>query len=154
MKNKLILYGVFSVLLCSTSAFAETTIKAEVDKPRITTDEALTYKLTVSSAEKNIPQPQVPGFEGFAVISQAQSSTISFMQRGPKAILIFIYILAPLNTGKFTIRPSQIKIQGKTYTSEAFEIEVLQGKGEPQPQPERHLPPSKGTETGQPQVTL
>jgi len=142
------------MLLCATGAFGETTIKAEVDQRRIAADQALTYKLTVSSTEKDIPQPQVPAFEGFAVISQAQSSTISFMQRGPKTIFIFIYILAPLNTGKFTIQPSRITIQGKPYASEAFEIEVMQGKGEPQPQPERHLPPSEGTGTGQPQVTL
>jgi hypothetical protein len=153
MRNKLIL-GVFFMLLCATGAFGETTIKAEVDQRRIAADQTLTYKLIVSSTEKSIPQPQMPAFEGFAVISQAQSSTISFMQRGPKSILILAYILAPLNTGKFAIQPSRITIQGKTYTSEAFEIEVMQGKGEPQPQPERHLPPSEGTGTGQPQVTL
>ena len=134
MQSKLALGSLFFVLMCFSSAFGETTIKAEVDKPRIATDEVLAYKLSVSSTEKNIPQPQAPAFDGFAVISQAQSSTISFMQRGPKTILILVYMSAPLNSGKFTIQPSRISMQGNIYTSEAFEIEVTQGKTEPQPQ--------------------
>jgi hypothetical protein len=141
--RKKIVFGAFVLILsCCVSAFAETTIKAEVDKKRISTDEAVTYKLIVSSTEKDIPQPQLPGFEGFATVSSAQSSTISFMQGGPKTILILACILAPLNTGKFTIQPSSITVQGKTYSSEAFDIEVVQGKTMPQP------------ETKEPQTTL
>ena len=146
MRKKIILGAVALLLLGWANAFAETTIKAEVDKRSITTDDSLTYKLTIASSEENIPSPEVPSFDGFAIISQAQSSTLSLLKQGPRAILIYVYILAPLKTGKSTIQPGSITMQGKTYSSESFDIEVAQGKTKP-PKPE-------GTENELPQVTL
>ena len=137
-------------------AYAETSIKAEVDKTSITTDETLTYKIIITSSEKRMPEPQIPKFEGFSVISQAQSSTISFVQAGIKTILVYAFILAPTDKGKFKIRPSTIKIKNKTYSSDAFEIEVTQGKSKPKPPSEQKpsLPKELPQEEEKPQITL
>ena len=151
---------VFIILIFSFSficqSFAQTQIKSEVDKTRISTDEALTYKLTVTSSEKNITQPKFPEFKDFVILWQAESSTISFAKGGAKTILEYTFLLAPKNTGKFTIEPARIEAEGKTYTSEKFEIEVTPGKLEPKPLPEEK--PSKPRnalpESEEPQVTL
>ncbi|MFH1640636.1 MAG: hypothetical protein ABIA66_01595, partial [Candidatus Omnitrophota bacterium] len=65
------------ILISSVNIRAETNIKAEVDKSAITTDETIVYKLTITSSEKNIPQPTFPQFNEFIVLSQAQTSEIS-----------------------------------------------------------------------------
>lgn len=130
-----------AVFLFFVTAFADTPIEARVDKARITADETLTYKLTITSSDKKIPAPQLPRFAGFEVISKSQSSMLSFAKGGFRTVLVYEFILSPRDTGKFKIEASTIKIEGKTYSSNDFEIEVVQGY-----RPE--------TESGQPQITL
>jgi hypothetical protein len=136
------------ILGFTAAALAEISLKAEVDKKSITTDEYLTYKLLVSTDEGNIPQPQLPKFEGFRVLSSAQTSEIRFANGAPNVGAVFVFILGPIQTGKLKIEPSSIKVKDKTYASDAFEIEVTQGKTKPQP-PAKPIPESE-----EPQYTL
>lgn len=139
-------YVLFSLFLAAT-AFAETSIKAQVDKTGITTDETLTYKLVIISSEKKIPVPLMPKFNGFTVLLQAQSVTASFVKRKEETQLVYVFILLPREAGKLKIEPGSIKISGNTYTSEEFEIEVTQGKALPK------IPPSL-PESDEPRITL
>jgi hypothetical protein len=155
MKNKVVIALTLFILCAYIKAFAETTIQAQVDKLSITADETLTYKLVVTSTEKNVPEPVLPDFKGFTVVSQAQSSTISFVKSEIKSILVYTYILAPLEAGKFKIKPSQIKVENKTISSQEFEIEVKQGSSPKNLNPKNPAPvPEAPSESGQPQVTL
>ena len=124
--SKIIIFAPLFIFLSATAVFAETTIKAEVDKSSITTDEHLTYKVIVSTEEKNIPQPQIPEFEGFTILSSAQTSNIKFAKGIQKTGQVFIFLLVPKDIGKFNIGPSMIKVKGKTYSTDSFEIEVKQ----------------------------
>lgn len=157
MKKTFVLSLIF-VFLFIASALAETKIKAEVDKAKLSTDEGLTYKLTITSSTSNIPLPVLPKFADFFIISQAQSSSISFIQGGAKSILVYTYILAPQNAGKLKIEPSKITIEGKAYSSEEFEIEVTPGKAKPKPKTPPVKPPAEPSEippeSEEEQVTL
>lgn len=151
MKKLFIIFIFYFLFICQS--LAQTQIKSEVDKIRISTEEALTYKLTVTSSEKKITQPKFPEFKDFAVIWQAESSKVSFTKEGAKTMLIYTFILAPKNTGRFSIGPAQIKAEGKVYTSEKFEIEVTPGNLKPRalpdekpPTPKKVLPESKSLE--------
>lgn len=141
MKLRAIIPAILLVFAWSGQVFAQIAIKAEVDKTSITADELLTYKLTVSSVEKNIPPPKLPEFRGLAVVSQAESSTVSFQKTGMQSVIVFAFILLPQETGKIKIEPAQVRIKGKVYSSESFQIEVKAGvvrgvprKDEPGPQ--------------------
>lgn len=144
------------ILFSTAPALAEISIKAEVDKTSISTDETLTYKLIITSTDNEAPEPEVPKFTGFNVISQAESSTFSYLKTGPKTILVLAFILAPNDIGKFKIEPSLIKLKGKAYSTDSFEIEVTQGKSKPQVPPEEKpsLPEEFQPESGQPKITL
>lgn len=153
--KKIFIIHIFFFLFLGVS-FAESSIKAEVNKAKISTDDTLIYKLTITSSEKKIPQPKLPEFKDFFVVSKAQSSTISLVGGGAKTALVYALVLVPKNTGKLSIGPSQFKEEEKTYTSEKFEIEVTLGKRplkgipkEKPSQPKKGLPESK-----EPQVTL
>lgn len=115
---------IFLLAVSYVSAFAETEIKAEIDKTQLSADEMLTYKLTVISTEKLLPTPKVPEFSGFEVVSQAQSTTCSYLEKGAKCILVYAFVLQPQSAGKAVIPPSSIKVKGKEYTTRSFEIEV------------------------------
>lgn len=144
---------IFSMILLfalagSGLAEAETLISAQVDKASITTDEALTYKITIESADKRLPAPTVPKFKGFDVISQAQSSNFSLGKGAVKAVMVYTFILAPREAGKFNIESVSLKIGNKTYSTPSFEIEVTPGKPKPKTQEIPALPEDPG------QVTL
>ncbi len=156
MKFKIIVVLIAIFLLVDIVFAQDLSIKAEVDKTSLSSDENLTYKLIITSSEKKLPSPQIPKFAGFNVISKAQSSTISFAKSEIKTIVVYAFILAPSDIGKFKIEPSTIKVNDKTYSTQEFEIEVTKGKGKPQPKPEKKpaLPKEIQPPTDKPQVTL
>ena len=164
--KKLIILSVIFTSLFIAEAFAQTSIKAEVDKTIVTTDDAITYKLIITSSEKNIPKPQLPKFTGFKIISSAQSSTVSFtppLRAGAgcnvKTIVVYAFVLVPTDKGTLKIEPSSIKIKNETYSTATLEIEVEQGKLKPKPKTEPGQRPSIPEETQPeteqpPQITL
>ncbi|MBM3255811.1 MAG: protein BatD [Candidatus Omnitrophica bacterium] len=123
--KKIFLFSMFLVFVFLKAALAQTEIKAEVDKNSLTTDEVLTYKVVVTSSEKELPAPDFPEFRGFEVVSQARSSTVSFVKAGAKSILVYAFILLPIDKGRIEIPPSSIKVKGEEYLSPSFEIEVM-----------------------------
>jgi hypothetical protein len=138
MKNALVL--IIFIFCAQAAVFADTSIKAEVDKTEITSDELLTYKVTVASTEKNIPSPSIPKFKSFSIVSQAQSSSVSVKQGGMQTVLVFAFILLPKETGKIKIDPAQVTVQGKVYSSQACQIEVKQGVPRIQPGKKTKIP--------------
>ena len=149
MSRKSFFILVLLVVLFAVPLFAETTVKAEVSKTSISTDDTLTYKLSITTNEKNLPEPKLPKFDGFEVVSQAQSSNLSFVKNEMKSTIVFEFILVAPEAGKFKIGPSTIKAQGATYATDSFEIEVTQGKLKPKA-PQENPPP----ESDEPQYTL
>lgn len=145
MKIRLFLIIILLVFL-ATPLFAETSIKAEVSKTSISTDDALAYKLSISTTEKNLPEPKLPKFDGFEVVSQAQSSTLSIARNEMKSTAIFEFILVAAEAGKFKIDPSTLKSKGQTYSTDSFEIEVTQGKQKPKAPEEKTQPESEEPE--------
>ncbi|HLD82492.1 MAG TPA: BatD family protein [Candidatus Omnitrophota bacterium] len=137
----------FSLFFILDAAAQGTSIKAGVNKKALTTDDTLTYKITITSSERDALKPSLPKFEGFNILSQAQSSSISFAKNERKTTSAFIYVLSPKETGALKIEPASVKVGGQTHSSEPFEIEVTQGKLKPLPQ--NNLP-----EAEVPQITL
>ncbi len=139
---KKILFSAIFILIFVATVRAEVTIKSETDKTKISTDEALTYKIIVTSTETGVPPPQPQKLEGFAVVSSANSSTVNFTGGGVKSILVHAFILAPMKTGKLKIPPAVIKMKDKTISSQEITIEVTQGKRKivPLPQQKPGLP--------------
>lgn len=144
------------LLIFTCLTYAQTTIKAEVDKLKLTTDDTLTYKLTITSEEKQIPEPQIPDFKSFKLLSSAQSSTLSFLKSNIRTIMVYAFILIPSEVGKFKIEPSKIKMNNNIYKTDVFEIEVTQGHKRPEflPKEKPSLPEEDETGSEEPQYIL
>jgi hypothetical protein len=156
LKKALFFFLAFSLWFVS-AALAEISLRCEVDKKTISINEELVYKLILSSSKKNIPAPEPPAFAGFDILSQAQSSTVVFAPGSVKNLLVYTYILVPLQPGKIKIEPATITTKERTYTCEEIEIEVTGNSRRPDSQPqEKHKPlPEKGlSDSGGPQITL
>ncbi len=156
--KKIIILSLFFVSVSVAPALAQTYIKAEVDKTSLTTEEILTYKLIVTSLEKDIPTPKLPDFTGFKVASSSQSSSVTFTKGNVKTVAVYAFVLAPTDIGKFKIGPGTIKIKNETFSTGDFVIEVKQGKPKPNAEPKQKPPLPEEThpeETEEsPQITL
>jgi hypothetical protein len=141
------------LLSFSAYVFAETSIKAEVDKTSLTTDDSLTYKITIESTDKKVSDLKLSEFKGFAVISQLQSSSIAFEKGKSRASVVYSFILAPVETGRLFIGPASVSVGRQVYSTDSFEIQVTQGKAKPEkPSPPEENPPEAGSDM--PQFTL
>ena len=117
--------AVAAVFLFTGSGFGkDLAFKAEVDKVKLAATEVLTYKLTVDSTLKDIPKPSFPDFSGFNVISEANTSHISVSGGTKNVSLGYVFMLRPTEAGTFTIKPAELKIGDKIYSSAEFKIEV------------------------------
>ena len=106
-------------------------IKAETDKQIVSTDDLVTCKITVTSSQRDLAQPQLPDFKGFAVVSQAQSSTVTVKSAAVNTVLVFVFVLMPVETGFLTIGPATVTVEGKNYSSQPVTVEVKPGKRQP-----------------------
>ena len=150
MKMRYVILTAFLAWCLPQLVCAQTTIKANVDQTHVTTDDTISYTLTITSSDKSIPQPRIPSFDHFSVISQEQSNSISFGRGGMKTSLVYLYYLVPLETGTFTIEPAQIKIKSQVYKSGEFTIEVKPGALQQKQAPQEEAP----QESAEPQITL
>ncbi len=151
------------VFLCAlwisfaTSCWAGVTMKAEVDKKQLTTDEVVTYKCSVDLGAQEIEDFTPPSFNDFSVLSTFRSSHITFEKNTPKTTVIFVFVIAPLKTGTLSISPSVIKTKkGETVRSESFDLVVTEGRNKPSPRQEQQpaTPQDPYPDSGQPQITL
>lgn len=147
--RRIILSWLIFVLLFTVNAFAEVSIKAQVNKIDISADETITYKCVVNAdVQEKIPDPKLPAFEGFDVLSRIQSSNISLGKGKAKVEVSFSFILLPNKSGKLKIEPASISLKNEVYTSEGFEINVS-GEIKRKPAP-KEIPVA----SGEPQFTL
>jgi hypothetical protein len=154
MNHKSILITLLFIFFFTINVFAQTSVKAEVDKLSITTDENITYKLIITTSAKKIPAPQIPKFTGFNIISQSQSSQISLSQGNLKTLIVYVFILSPAQTGKLNIEAASVKIENETFSTETIEIEVKPGKAKPSPAPKQKPQPPQEAPSQTKKITL
>ena len=107
------------------------TISADVDRKEITLDEQTTLTITVSGNVSNIPQPYIPGLNGFTAYSSGRSQNVSIINGQISSSVTFTYILVPNNTGDYALGPFNINYKGKTYSADPVNIKVLPRNSQP-----------------------
>jgi hypothetical protein len=127
--KRITLSALFLCLAVYAFAFAETSVKAEVDKLSLSADKFITYKITVASTEKLSPELQLPDFKGFTVVSQGQSSSMSLSTGSVENSIVYAFVLGPQKEGVFTIQPAKVTVGDQVYATDSFEIQVFPAAG-------------------------
>lgn len=123
---KIISINIFLLILINSAFSQEYTLRATVNKNKIAVNEKFEYKIEVSGESTSLPDPQLPEFQNFAILSGPNSSTnIQFINGKMSASKAYSYILMPRQVGTFTIPSSSINIGGKTIQSNQVNIEVV-----------------------------
>ena len=101
--------------------------EASVDRTEVSLDEQITLTVSVSGNVKSIPEPVLPALNDFSVYSAGRSHNFSYTNGQLSSSVTFNYVLAPRKTGKFTIGPAKITLDGKTFETTPIEITVTAG---------------------------
>ncbi len=120
-------------------ALAQSPITAEVDRTAISTNEQLTLTVTVSGDLLTIPTPNLSNLEDFRVVGTSSSTQLSIINGELTSQGRYMYRLQPLREGMLVIPPISIEMDGQTYQTAPFEIEVVAGSVPVSP-------PGEGTE--------
>lgn len=122
---KIALMTIMLFLAASGLQAQDLKLTATVNKTTVGIDESFTYQLEISAPVKNLPDPDLPDFSNFAVLSGPNVSTsfqiINFDMSASKT---YSFVLTPRAVGKFEIPPATVQYEGKSYRSNAITITV------------------------------
>ena len=112
--------------LLSLVTFGQVNFTAQVSKDMVQTGERFVLKL---EANTNFSKFEPPNFANFSVVSGPnQSSSMSWVNGQMTASKSYTYYLVANKEGKFKIGEAKIEADGKIYTSNPIEIEVIKGQ--------------------------
>jgi len=128
-KQYLVIITLFIMIFaCSSPLFASVMFSASVDSNRVFLNDTFVYKLTMSGGGRT-GKPKLPVMKDFDVLGTSTSSTYSFGNGAQNSSTSFEYTLIPRKKGSFSIRPSQITVDGKVYKTGIVKVTVLAGSG-------------------------
>jgi hypothetical protein len=98
---------------------------ASVDKKTVPLNDSFIYSITISADAGNLPQHQIGNMLDFNRFGTSTSQSMTIINGKYNASITYRYTLGPKKIGKFTIPPATIKYNGKTYSTERVEVEVI-----------------------------
>ncbi len=122
-----------SLVVGTVAAGQDVNFYASVDKNPVSTDDSFTYKVTLENGRGNVQLPQLNDFR--VVFGPSKSSSYRIINNKQTSSLSVSYTLRPVKTGKFTIGSAKVQVDGRTYTTDEIEVEVVKGSSAPAKQP-------------------
>jgi len=114
---------VIFLLLPVTNINANTGLTIQLDRTEISMSDSIQMTIKVSGTQSAV-RPRVGGLQNFRVQSGGTSSNFSMVNGQVSSSIDQTYYLYPKRTGKFTIGPAEVNINGKTYRSNHVSVVV------------------------------
>lgn len=111
-------------IICTLNLNAQVEVHAEVNTTAITLSEEINLTISVSAPTTKIEVPQMPSLPGFNIYSAGQSRQVSMVNGKVSAQMQFNYVLTPRFSGRTTIDPFTVEVDGKNYQTEPIDVEV------------------------------
>lgn len=121
------LWAVAVLLASAPGARAQPTVRAEIDKTSLSTDDTLLLTIIVTGDFQRLSPPTLPAFEGFDVVGTSYSSATSLVNGRRSFEGRYLYQLRPIQLGRLTIDPVEVTIDGQSFRTEPLPVEVLPG---------------------------
>ena len=121
----------YIMLLGLTLCFAEAPqIRVTVDRNKIYEGDSVTLTVSVENGS-GYPQLNISDIQDFQVISGPnQSSNMQWINGAVSSTHSMVYVLTPMKKGDLSIPALTIRVDGKTYKSEAIDITVYERKAQ------------------------
>lgn len=138
-------------LILASSAWAEVEFYQTADRTKVGTEDTFSLTIVLGDAPEGAAL-QFPTPDEFEVLSRSQSTQMSYRMGGGGAGVIqrlqkYTLVLRANKTGTLTIPASVLTAGGKTWKTQPLKIEVVKGRGPPDPRAQQQPPghPSIGS---------
>ena len=122
----------FLMLIPCLIAAQDVQVTATISNNQVSLNDAFEYKVAVSGKSDNLPDPALPAFNSFTVLSGPNSSTsIQIINGRMSSSKEYSVYLQARQEGQFTIPPATIEVDGKTISSNEIMITVVKGQAQP-----------------------
>ena len=105
-------------------------IRSEVDRTELTTDEVLTLTITVTGGN-SILGPLLPALENVNIVGRSTVSQTTIVDNRTTSELVHEYRLRPTIDGPLTIGAVRVTIDGQTYETDPITVQVHPGSRQP-----------------------
>lgn len=127
MRGLITQFFLLSVLLCCfvpvQARAADIQVTAALEPATFRQDQAARFVLTVTGGGS--AEPDMPVAQGLHFTYQGQSSQSSWINGTTSSALSYNFSVQAEKTGKYTIAPVKVTVQGKVYTTEPVQCTVL-----------------------------
>jgi len=113
-------------LLFPLAAFAQVSVTATVDRPRIGFGESLSFTITVQGSQST-PSPAIPKVDGLVFAGPAVNTSMSIVNGVMSQSVGLAYQVTPTRTGEFVIPAIEVKLGDNAYRTEPIKIVVEKG---------------------------
>jgi hypothetical protein len=139
--NRIALVG---VLLAGGSALADVEFYQTVDRNKVGTEDTFRLTIVVGDAPEGATV-QFPAPNDFEVLQRSQSTQMSYSLGGGGAGVIkrvqkYTLIMRANRSGKLTIPPAALATAQKTYKTDSITMDVVKGRTQADPPPQRRAP--------------
>ncbi len=117
---------VLGLLLSATSALADVSVVAAVDRNHIAFGESVTLTISVQGSQSGA-QPSIPRVDGLSFDGPSTQSSFSFGNGQASQSISFVYQVTPARTGEFIIPALQVNVAGRNYSSAPIRLIVEKG---------------------------
>ena len=125
-------------------------VRSYVDRNIIAVGQQFTLSVEITGKNaNNAPDPQLPNMEPFAgFVGSGSSQSINFVNGKMSASRTIHYYHMAMTAGKFQIGPVQVTSEGKKIETAPIAIEIVQGGGTAQAQPQASARQAAGPVAG------
>jgi len=114
------------LLLAPPGHAADISVKAELSSSRFPVDEAVLLTVTVQGARS--AEPELPAADGLRFIYRGQSSQMQWINGKSSSSIVFTFLVQAEKTGKHTIKPITVTVDGSSYTTDSLSCTVVQAR--------------------------
>jgi hypothetical protein len=122
----------FSMLTIPDHVDAAVSVNLKLDRSQAVLTDSVQLIVSVAGSRDSGSRPAIHGLENFTVRPGGTSSRIEFITGNMSSEIDYTYFVRPQKIGIFKIGPAEVKIKGKTYTSNTVTLRVVKptaGKG-------------------------
>lgn len=124
MKKRTFLLLTFLFMASYIAWAADIQVAGLVDKTQAQVDEEVSFTIRILGTRGNIQAPHLPAFRGFESFYTGRTSQFTFVNGKSNSTVEFNYVLVPKVTGRFTLDPIEVWIEGKRFQTQPIELEV------------------------------
>lgn len=111
----------------NASAQPSFSVEATVSETTVFSGERLQLNITISGDFSEVNRPSLPEFTGLQLLSNTPSTSrnVSYSNGVTRSSYTYSYALSAQQTGKFTIPPVHISVDGSEYETDPIDITVV-----------------------------